>query len=129
MNIDVLKKVLVSAIQEEIRDRNLKALNDQKIVITLTKGPKVLAKAIKVSVPRIRTVVTKQEAKKIEVIKHVVKVNTDVTYVLTLLDELKTATQNLDYKHLSDEAVSAIKRAVDALNQTPMLIGHKRSKE
>lgn len=121
VNIENLKNILHSAVEGELIARDLECLDKDKIVISVTKGPKVLAKVIKV-VPIRKTRITKTQVTQIKTIKKVVKVNTDVTYVLALLDDLETATQNLDYKHLTDEAVSAIKDGVEAINKNTTLL-------
>jgi hypothetical protein len=119
MRIEDLKFKIEEALRKELNQYAEidTFLEWNKIVITATKGPKVGIKIIEVQreEPK-KTIIDLRphhEVKAVETVKKALKVNTDVTYLLTLLEDVKKAAKNLDYKHLTEDAANTIKEQFD----------------
>lgn len=89
-------------------------LKKNKINITIVKGPSVNIKTIKVSHrPIKRHVLPKETVERVQVVKQVLKGNSDAVYLLAILSKARELVKNIDYKHLNPVGAGVIEDAIE----------------
>jgi len=132
--LENIKDVLKVQVETD-RDSLKSLLSDSKISITITKGPVVLTKLVKVATARKSTGTSKAKAKatipeetrkKIKTQRVLLKNNTDALYIFTLIEKMKDNIKNLNLKDMTPEAASMfnseIKDLITKLTSTQRLL-------
>lgn len=114
MIIDSIKEKIEHELQASSVAKN--ELTGKRVVISIIEGAKVLVKIFNV-LPKVkRTIAESKEREAIKVIKQSVKVNTDITYILTLIDDVKTSINSLNFKYITNEAAQEIRHNIESLD-------------
>jgi len=92
-------------------------LKENKILVSILKGPQVSVKVVKVS--KVKSVSKQslpiEEVEALKNAKKMLKNNTDAIYLITLLARTKDVVSKLDVKSLNEEGATVIKTAVESV--------------
>lgn len=134
MSIDILENLKdVVAVQVATdKSKLVEILVNNKIVITIVKGPQVLTKMVEVGKVRggkKRASISEETVQKIKTAKKMMKGNIDMIYLFTLLAKLEEYTTKVDMKDLTPEAQEALKvefdKVIGKMNTATKQLVHK----
>jgi hypothetical protein len=117
MNIVESIKSKIIAELESSKEATLE-LKGKRAVISIIEGTKVMVKIFDILPKREakRYVPETKEREAIKVIKKSVKVNTDISFLLTLLDDVKASINALNFKYITNEAAEEIRQKIESLD-------------
>lgn len=117
MNSDVVMKLTNVIKTEVIAEKNeiSELLKDNKIIVSVLKGPEVSVRVIKVSKtqPRKPSALSEQTIKAIKTAKKTLANNLNALYLLTLLAKAKEVVLKLDVQNLTIEGTEIVQVAAE----------------
>ena len=117
-------------IQVETDKDSLKSLlADNKVIVSITRGPKIITKLVKVSASRKvapRPTIARAAVENIKTVRKLCKDNGDASYIFVLVEKLKDNIKNLNLQDMTPEAADLfnkeIKDLIASLSTTQKLL-------
>jgi len=137
MSRDVVRKLEGVVKTEVLTEKNglTELLKDNKIIVSILKGPEVSAKVIKIvkTPPKKQPALSEKEIQAIKAAKKALANNAGAIYLLTLLARAKEVASQLDIQSLSPEGAELMKLATeDAISNMAVvvrkIVEHKKEK-
>lgn len=109
-----LTKINLTTFHEAVQE-----LTGKKIVISIIDGKKVIGKLIRIAPKKERkeTTIKPEDRQAIKLVKKSVKVNTDVGYLLVLIDDVKDSINRIDFKYITEDAAKEIREKMQSLDK------------